>query len=173
MKQSNMEQNDMERNEMILIMGLGNAGCEALGHMIDCGVEGVHCIAAADSRGFVNLDFSDIRGNLSNVGRAAFGVGTCGGRDRATLAARTALKGPLMPASPEDIRRILVNFTSGPDVTLVEMCAASEAIKGAVHPKAAVLWGHVIDETMGECVRVTVLAARAHALSIEHNPKED
>ena len=49
---------------------------------------------------------------------------------------------------------------TNPDVTLAEMSEASEAIKGAVHPKAAVLWGHVIDETMGDKVRVTVFAAR-------------
>ena len=68
-----------------------------------------------------------------------------------------AMEAAIIEHNHETLRALI---DAGADVTLAEMCEASEAVKGAVHPKAAVLWGRVIDEAMGDKVRVTVFAAR-------------
>ena len=108
--------------------------------------------------GFVNLDFADIKTVMSNAGTAIMGIGRGSGENRAEEAARTAIKSPLMSVPMEGARGILFNVTTGKDVTLMEMSKAAEVIRATADPKADVIWGHVIDEEMGEDFRVTLIA---------------
>ncbi|MCR5346914.1 MAG: cell division protein FtsZ [Fretibacterium sp.] len=108
--------------------------------------------------GFINLDFADIKTVMSNAGSAIMGIGVGEGENRAELAARIAIKSPLMSTPMDGAKGILLNVTTGPDVTLMEMTRAAEVIKETADPEANVIWGHVIDEEVGESVHVTLIA---------------
>ena len=108
--------------------------------------------------GFINLDFADIKTVMSNAGSAIMGIGVGEGESRAELAARAAIKSPLMSTPMDGAKGILLNVTTGPDVTLMEMTRAAEVIKETADPEANVIWGHVIDEAVGESVHVTLIA---------------
>jgi cell division protein FtsZ len=109
--------------------------------------------------GQINTDFADVRTVLSNAGTAIMGIGQAAGEGRAVNAARAAITSPLLEASIEGARGILVNIAGGPDLTLFEVNEAMEIIHGVAHPDANIIFGNVIDEAMGEDVRVTVIAA--------------
>jgi cell division protein FtsZ len=108
--------------------------------------------------GFINLDFADIKTVMSNAGSAIMGIGVGEGESRAELAAKAAIKSPLMSTPMDGAKGILLNVTTGPDVTLMEMTRAAEVIKETADPEANVIWGHVIDEEVGESVHVTLIA---------------
>ncbi|HAM02898.1 MAG TPA: cell division protein FtsZ, partial [Acidimicrobiaceae bacterium] len=109
--------------------------------------------------GQINTDFADVRTVLSNAGTAIMGIGQADGEGRAVNAARAAITSPLLEASIEGARGILVNIAGGPDLTLFEVNEAMEIIHGVAHPDANIIFGNVIDEAMGDDVRVTVIAA--------------
>ncbi len=108
--------------------------------------------------GFINLDFADIKTIMSNAGSAIMGIGVGEGESRAELAARAAIKSPLMSVPMEGARGILLNVTTGSEVTLMEMNRTAEVIRATADPDANVIWGHVIDEEVGESIRVTLIA---------------
>ena len=87
------------------------------------------------------------------------GVGSASGDSRATTAAKLAVTSPLLEASIEGARGILLNIAGGPDLGLFEVNEAAEIIHSAAHPDANIIFGQVIDEGMGDEVRVTVIAA--------------
>ena len=109
--------------------------------------------------GQINTDFADVRTVLSNAGTAIMGIGQASGDGRAVNAGRAAITSPLLEASIEGARGILVNIAGGPDLGLFEVNEAMEIIHGVAHPDANIIFGNVIDEAMGEDVRVTVIAA--------------
>ncbi len=109
--------------------------------------------------GQINTDFADVRTVLSSAGTAIMGIGQASGDGRAVNAARAAITSPLLEASIEGARGILVNIAGGPDLGLFEVNEAMEIIHGVAHPDANIIFGNVIDEAMGEDVRVTVIAA--------------
>ncbi|HUY63169.1 MAG TPA: cell division protein FtsZ [Acidimicrobiales bacterium] len=109
--------------------------------------------------GQINTDFADVRMVLSSAGTAIMGIGQATGEGRAVNAARSAITSPLLEASIEGARGILVNIAGGPDLGLFEVNEAMEIIHGVAHPDANIIFGNVVDDAMGDDVRVTVIAA--------------
>jgi cell division protein FtsZ len=121
------------------------------------GVEGITGLIMTP--GLINLDFADVRTVLSSAGSALMGIGHGTGNDRAEEAARAAISSPLLEASIEGARGLLLSIAGGSDVTLHEVHKAAEAITRAAHPEANIIFGAVIDDAIGDEVRVTVIAA--------------
>ena len=108
--------------------------------------------------GFVNLDFADIKAILTGAGTAIMGMGEGEGEDRARKAAQNAITSPLMTLPVTGAKGLLLNVTTGTEITLGEMSDAAQIIEETADPDAQVIWGHVIDETLGEKVHVTLIA---------------
>lgn len=109
--------------------------------------------------GLVNLDFADVKTTMSKAGMAIMGIGIASGENRATLAAERAISHPLL----EDISitgatGVLMNITSSSDLTMEEMAEASDRIYNEVGEDADIIWGTVVDDSLGEELRVTVIA---------------
>jgi cell division protein FtsZ len=121
------------------------------------GVEGI--TALITTPGLINLDFADVRTVLHDAGSALMGVGGGTGENRAEEAARAAISSPLLEASIEGAKGLLLSVGGGSDLTLYEVHRAAEAITRAAHPDANIIFGAVIDDALGEEVRVTVIAA--------------
>ena len=120
------------------------------------GVQGVTDLLT--DPGLINLDFADIRSVMANGGTSIMGIGSSEGDNRAEQAASAAIKSKLMPVDLSGAKCVLLNVTTGPDVTLVEMTRAAEVIKDAADPDANVFWGHVVSEKIGSGIRVTLIA---------------
>jgi cell division protein FtsZ len=109
--------------------------------------------------GLVNVDFADVRTIMSDQGMALMGAGSAAGRDRAIVAAKQAISSPLLEdTSIDGAQGILVNLTGGSSLTLMELNDSISLIQGAAHPEANIIFGAVIDETLGDELRVTVVA---------------
>jgi cell division protein FtsZ len=109
--------------------------------------------------GLVNLDFADVKTTMSKAGMAIMGIGIASGENRALEAAEGAISHPLL----EDIsisgsKGVLMNITSNNDLTMEEMAEASERIYSEVGDEADIIWGAVLDDTMGDEMHVTVIA---------------
>jgi cell division protein FtsZ len=120
------------------------------------GVQGITDLITVP--GLVNLDFADVRTIMRDAGSALMGIGTASGENRATEAARGAVSSPLLETSIEGATGILLNITGGPDIGLFEVNEAAEVVTGAADQNANVIFGAVIDDSMGAEVRVTVIA---------------
>ncbi|WP_205698690.1 cell division protein FtsZ [Conexibacter sp. SYSU D00693] len=108
--------------------------------------------------GLINLDFADVRTIMQDAGSALMGIGQSGGESRAADAARAAISSPLLEASVEGATGILLNITGGKDIGLFEINEAAEIVQGAADATANIIFGSVIDDTLGDEVRVTVIA---------------
>src|SRR5919201_1184396 len=108
--------------------------------------------------GLVNLDFAGVRTIMRGAGSALMGIGSASGENRATEAAQAAVSSPLLEASIEGATGILLNVTGGRDIGLFEVNEAAEVVTGAADQNANVIFGAVIDESLGDEVRVTVIA---------------
>jgi cell division protein FtsZ len=109
--------------------------------------------------GRVNVDFADVRTIMSEMGMALMGIGTATGESRAIEAARAAINSPLLEdVDIEGATGILINITGSSAMTLHEISEASTLIQEAVHEDANIIFGSVVDESMGETLRVTVIA---------------
>lgn len=109
--------------------------------------------------GLVNVDFADVKAVMSEMGMAMMGSGEGAGENRAIEAAEKAISSPLLEdISINGARGVLINVTAGPDVTLQEINEAAELIHAEAHEDANIIWGMVIDPTMEDRVRVTVIA---------------
>lgn len=120
------------------------------------GVQGITDLITVP--GLVNLDFADVRTIMRDAGSALMGIGESGGESRGAEAARMAVSSPLLEASVEGATGILLNITGGPSLGLFEVNEAAEVVTGAADRNANVIFGAVIDEAMGDQVRVTVIA---------------
>ncbi len=109
--------------------------------------------------GLINTDFADVRMIMLNAGTAIMGIGSASGDGRAVNAARAAITSPLLEASIEGARGILLNIAGGSDLGLFEVNEAAEIIHSVAHADANIIFGAVVDDNMGEEVRVTVIAA--------------
>ena len=121
------------------------------------GVQGITDLITTP--GLINTDFADVKMIMSNAGTAIMGIGTASGDNRAVTAAKLAITSPLLEASIEGARGILLNIAGGSDLGLFEVNEAAEIIHGVAHPDANIIFGQVIDDSMGDEVRVTVIAA--------------
>jgi cell division protein FtsZ len=120
------------------------------------GVQGITDLITVP--GLVNLDFADVRTIMREAGSALMGIGAARGDNRAAEAARSAVSSPLLESSIEGATGILLNITGGPDIGLFEVNEAAEVVTSAADVNANVIFGAVIDDAMGEEVRVTVIA---------------
>jgi cell division protein FtsZ len=107
--------------------------------------------------GLINLDFADVRTIMHDAGSALMGIGSAGGENRCAEAAKVAISSPLLEESVEGATGILLNITGGKELGLFEVNEAAEIIQNAADPNANIIFGAVIDETLGDDVRVTVI----------------
>ncbi|MDP1793811.1 MAG: cell division protein FtsZ [Acidimicrobiales bacterium] len=121
------------------------------------GVQGITDLITTP--GLINTDFADVKAVMSNAGTAIMGIGTASGDDRSTVAARAAITSPLLEASIEGARGILLNIKGGSDLGLFEVQSAAGIVHEHAHPDANIIFGTVVDDSMGDEVQVTVIAA--------------
>jgi cell division protein FtsZ len=120
------------------------------------GVQGITDLITVP--GLVNLDFADVRTIMRDAGSALMGIGTARGEGRATAAANAAVSSPLLETTLDGATGVLLNITGPADIGLFEVNEAAEVVTGHADPNANVIFGAVIDESLGEDVRVTVIA---------------
>jgi cell division protein FtsZ len=120
------------------------------------GVQGITDLITVP--GLVNLDFADVRTIMRDAGSALMGIGAASGDNRATEAARMAVSSPLLESSIEGATGILLNITGGPDIGLFEVNEAAEVVTSAADQNANIIFGAVIDDAIGDQIRVTVIA---------------
>jgi cell division protein FtsZ len=121
------------------------------------GVQGITDLITTP--GLINLDFADVKTVMSHAGSALMGIGRARGDDRAVVAAEQAIASPLLEASMDGAQGVLLNISGGSDLGLFEINAAAELVSDAAHPEANIIFGAVIDDALGDEVRVTVIAA--------------
>jgi len=109
--------------------------------------------------GLINLDYADVRSIMKDAGSALMGVGEARGPSRAIEAATLAIASPLLEASIEGARGVLIAVSGASDLGLFEINEAARMIQNAVHPDAQIIFGTAIDDTLGDMVKVTVIAA--------------
>jgi cell division protein FtsZ len=121
------------------------------------GVEGITSLIMTP--GLINLDFADVRTVMSGAGSALMGIGHASGENRAEEAARNAVSSPLLESSIEGAKGLLLSIAGPSDLALHEVNRAAEAITRVAHPDANIIFGAVIDDSLGDECRVTVIAA--------------
>ena len=121
------------------------------------GVQGITDLITTP--GLINTDFADVKMIMKDAGSALMGIGFSSGEGRALSAARAAISSPLLEATIEGARGILLTISGGSDLGLFEVNEAAEVIHGVAHPDANIIFGAVIDDELGDEVRVTVIAA--------------
>ncbi|MFJ4822345.1 cell division protein FtsZ [Streptomyces bacillaris] len=145
------------------------------------GVQGITDLITTP--GLINLDFADVKSVMSEAGSALMGIGSARGDDRAVAAAEMAISSPLLEASIDGARGVLLSISGGSDLGLFEINEAAQLVSEAAHPEANIIFGAVIDDALGDEVRVTVIAAgfdggqpparRESALGANTNKREE
>jgi cell division protein FtsZ len=108
--------------------------------------------------GEINVDFADVKTIMKNAGSAIMGIGMGEGDNKAEIAAKNAIKSPLMSMQLTGAKGILLNIATGPDVGLLEMTKAVDIVNETAGTDAQIIWGHSISEEMGNTMRITVIA---------------
>ncbi|MCU1692906.1 MAG: cell division protein FtsZ [Frankiales bacterium] len=121
------------------------------------GVQGITDLITTP--GLINLDFADVKSVMSNAGSALMGIGNARGDDRAVVAAEMAIASPLLEASMDGAHGVLLSISGGSDLGLFEINEAAQLVADAAHQDANIIFGAVIDDALGDEVRVTVIAA--------------
>ncbi|WP_324653163.1 cell division protein FtsZ [Georgenia sp. H159] len=121
------------------------------------GVQGITDLITTP--GLINLDFADVKSVMQGAGSALMGIGSARGEDRAVQAAELAISSPLLEASIDGAYGVLLSIQGGSDLGLFEIHEAARLVQEAAHPEANIIFGNVIDDALGDEVRVTVIAA--------------
>jgi cell division protein FtsZ len=121
------------------------------------GVQGITDLITTP--GLINLDFADVKSVMQGAGSALMGIGSARGEDRAVQAAELAISSPLLEASIDGAHGVLLSIQGGSDLGLFEINEAARLVQEAAHPEANIIFGAVIDDALGDEVRVTVIAA--------------
>ena len=121
------------------------------------GVQGITDLITTP--GLINLDFADVKSIMSGAGSALMGIGSARGEDRSVVAAEMAIASPLLEASMDGAHGVLLSISGGSDLGLFEINEAAQLVADAAHPDANIIFGAVIDDALGDEVRVTVIAA--------------
>src|SRR5690606_14914672 len=121
------------------------------------GVQGITDLITTS--GLINLDFADVKSVMQGAGSALMGIGSARGEDRAVKAAELAIASPLLEASIDGAHGVLLSIQGGSDLGLFEINEAARLVHEAAHPEANIIFGAVIDDALGDEVRVTVIAA--------------
>jgi cell division protein FtsZ len=126
-------------------------------HVLFQGVSGITDLITTP--GLINLDFADVKSIMQGAGSALMGIGSARGDNRSIAAAEEAISSPLLEASIEGAHGVLLSVSGGSDLGLFEINEAAKMVADAAHPEANIIFGAVIDDTLGDEVRVTVIAA--------------
>jgi len=121
------------------------------------GVQGITDLITTP--GLINVDFADVKSVMSGAGSALMGIGSARGDGRAVQAAQTAINSPLLEASMEGAHGVLLSIAGGSDLGLFEINEAASLVQESAHEDANIIFGTVIDDSLGDEVRVTVIAA--------------
>ncbi|PPK67541.1 cell division protein FtsZ [Actinokineospora auranticolor] len=121
------------------------------------GVQGITDLITTP--GLINLDFADVKSVMSGAGSALMGIGSARGEGRAVTAAEKAINSPLLEASMDGAHGVLLAIAGGSDLGLFEINESASLVQEAAHPEANIIFGTVIDDSLGDEVRVTVIAA--------------
>jgi cell division protein FtsZ len=121
------------------------------------GVQGISDLITTP--GLINVDFADVKAVMQSTGAALMGIGSARGDNRAKVAAQMAVSSPLLESSIDGAKGVLLSIAGGSDLGLFEVQAAAELIEQAAHAESNIIWGTVIDDALGDEVRVTVIAA--------------
>jgi cell division protein FtsZ len=147
-------------DRLLQVAGAGTSVLEAFRLADDVLLQGVQGITDLIMiPGLINLDFADVRSVMSGAGNALMGIGRAQGDNRAVDAAQLAMSSPLLEASIEGARGVLLLIAGGSDLGLLEANAAADMVGSSAHPEANIIFGAVIDDTLGDEVKVTVIAA--------------
>ena len=130
---------------------------ETADHVLLAGVQGITDLI--NTPGLINLDFADVKSVMQDAGTALMGIGSARGADRAIKAAELAVASPLLESSIEGAQGVLLSIQGGSNLGLYEINDAAKLVEEAVHPDANIIFGAVIDDSLGDEVRVTVVAA--------------
>lgn len=132
---------------------------EAFGYADDIlrqGVQGISDLITVP--GLINTDFADVKTIMSLAGSALMGIGTASGENRAVTAAQMAISSPLLESSIEGAKGVLLNITAGPDLGIHEVHKACSIVQEVVDPDANIIYGHAVNEDMGDSLKITVIA---------------
>ena len=132
------------------------------------GVQGITDLITTP--GLINVDFADVKGIMSGAGTALMGIGSARGDGRALKAAEIAINSPLLEASMEGAQGVLMSIAGGSDLGLFEINEAASLVQDAAHVDANIIFGTVIDDSLGDEVRVTVIAAGFDAAGPSRKP---
>ena len=148
-------------NDRLLSMSDRNVSALDAFHQADqvllSGVQGITDLITTP--GLINLDFADVKSVMQGAGSALMGIGSARGDDRAVQAAELAISSPLLEASIDGAHGVLLSIQGGSDLGLFEINEAARLVHEAAHPEANIIFGAVIDDALGDEVRVTVIAA--------------
>ncbi len=120
------------------------------------GVQGISDLITVP--GLINTDFADVKTIMSLAGSALMGIGTASGENRAVTAAQMAIASPLLESSIEGAKGVLLNITAGPDLGIHEVHKACSIVQEVVDPDANIIFGHAVNEDMGDTLKITVIA---------------
>src|ERR687887_29515 len=134
------------------------------------GVQGITDLITTP--GLINLDFADVKSVMSGAGSALMGIGSARGDDRAVEAAQAAINSPLLEASMDGAHGALLSIAGGSDLGLFEINEAASLVQESAHPEANIIFGTIIDDSLGDEVRVTVIAAGFDAGAPTHKKLE-
>ncbi len=132
------------------------------------GVQGITDLITTP--GLINVDFADVKGIMNGAGTALMGIGSARGEGRALKAAETAINSPLLEQSMEGAQGVLMSIAGGSDLGLFEINEAASLVQDAAHQDANIIFGTVIDDSLGDEVRVTVIAAGFDAAGSGRKP---
>src|SRR5690606_20443470 len=134
------------------------------------GVQGITDLITTP--GLINLDFADVKSVMSGAGSALMGIGAARGENRAVEAAERAISSPLLEQSMDRARGVLLSIAGGSDLGLFEINDAAQLVTDAAHPEANIIFGAVSDDSLGDEVRVTVIAAGFDGGTPAYKPAE-
>ncbi len=158
------------------LLQLGDAGVSLMDafrsadEVLLSGVQGITNLITTP--GLINLDFADVKSVMSGAGSALMGIGSSRGEGRAVQAAGKAINSPLLEASMDGAQGVLLSIAGGSDLGLFEINEAASLVQEAAHPEANIIFGTVIDDSLGDEVRVTVIAAGFEAGGPTHKKME-
>jgi cell division protein FtsZ len=134
------------------------------------GVQGITDLITTP--GLINLDFADVKSVMSGAGSALMGIGSSRGDNRAISAAELAIASPLLEASMEGAHGVLLSISGGSDLGIFEINEAASMVADSAHPEANIIFGAIIDDALGDEVRVTVIAAGFDGGAPKHRPAD-
>jgi len=140
---------------------------ETADHVLLAGVQGITDLITTP--GLINLDFADVKSVMQDAGTALMGIGSSRGADRAIKAAELAIASPLLESSMEGAQGVLLSIQGGSNLGLYEINDAAKLVEEAAHPDANIIFGAIIDDSLGDEVRITVIAAGFDETPHRHN----